>query len=371
MAGQPSLLDLLGARWALGSAVAATAWSGGCAGFALADGTVALAPVPWPGAPALRGREGGGVELVPGRGLPPPLARTSVSRGPCRALAGGPDGFLAGCSDGRLRRLLPDGAASRVARFDAPVDAAVTTGATPTGWACVAGGRVHGEPTPGGGSLAGAVGLAWHRVGGLAVAHAGGVTLCRGEHVEHLPGDAPGAPALAFSPDGRWLVAGPALWRLSPHPPVGTPVALPGLSEPPAASSFSADNSLLASAGPGGVHVWRLGDEGPPTPVAWGAGGRDAVALAFHPRRPLLAAAFANGAVLLGPPGGHDVLLLRSATGESATGAGAACALAFEAAGAWLALGGADGECALLALPDLLFRAGEARPAANTMGEAP
>ena len=87
------------------------------------------------------------------------------------------------------------------------------------------------------------------------------------------------------------------------------------------------------------------------------------VALAFHPRRPLLAAAYANGAVLFGPPGKHDVLLLRGAGG-----AGAVRTLAFEATGAWLALGDADGECALVRLPDLLFRAGEARPAANTTG---
>lgn len=347
MSVQPPLADLLGAQWALGSGVGAVAWSGECAGFALADGTVALAPVPWPGAPSLRRHAEGGVEVVPARGSPPPLARASVSRGPCLALAGVADGFLTGGADGRLRRLALDGTAEKVAQLGAAVEA--VAGAD-RGWACIAGGQVHEGPAGSARDLPGASGLAWHGTAGLAVSHAGGVALCRGEQVEQLPGEAPGTAVLAISPDGRWL-AGPALWRLSPP----ARVAVPGAPEPPAAAAFSADGSLLALAGPDGVRLWHLADEAAPALGAWHGGSRAATALAFHPRRPLLAVAYANGVVMLGPANGRDVLLLRGA-------ADTVSALAFDRSGAWLAIGTAEGACEIIALPDLLFRAGEAQP---------
>ena len=356
MSLQPPLGDLLGARWTLGSAVTAVAWSGECAAFALADGAVALAPVPWAGAPSLRRREEGGVEVVPARGPPPPLTRALVSRGPCLALAGAADGFLTGGADGRLRRLALDGTAEKLAKFDAAVDAVVAAG---PGWACIAGGRVHEGPAARERDLPHATGLAWHGAAGLAVSHASGVALCRGEQVEQLPGEAPGTAVIAVSPDGRWL-AGPALWRLSTS---STRVALPGAPEPAAAAAFSSDGSVLALAGPDGVRLWHLAEASAPKPGAWQGGGKAATALAFHSRRPLLAAAYANGVVALGPETGRDMLLLRSA-GEGIS------ALAFEASGAWLAIGTADGACEIIALPDLLFRGGEAEPATHHEGTA-
>lgn len=104
---RPPPLDVLGARWALG-------------------GARALA---------------GGAEVVPARGPPSPLSRTSVSRGPCRALVGAAGGFLTDGSDGRLRRLGLNGSAERAAKFGAAVDAVAAAG---DGWACIAGGRAHG-----------------------------------------------------------------------------------------------------------------------------------------------------------------------------------------------------------------------------------
>jgi WD40 domain-containing protein len=268
---------------------------------------------------------------------------------------------------GRLRRLAPDGRAAKVANLNASVAALAATGGA--GWACVAGGRVHGDlsPPPGVGDLAGATGLAWHPAAGLAVAHPGGVALCRGPAiVEPLPGEAPAVAAVAFSPDGCWLAGGPALWRLSPPAPPA-PVALPAPPRPPVAIAFSAGGDLLALAGPEGVRLWRLAADG--ASAVTGARhprGQAATALAFHPRRPLLAAGYANGAVLLGPPDGDGAVLLRAASGMGGVGA-----LAFAADGAWLAIGSAEGECALVALPDLLFRPGGARPAAGTVGGAP
>ncbi len=362
---QPPLADLLGVRWALGSPVTAVAWSGHCAGFALADGTVALAPVPWAGAPSLRPRKEGGVEVVPARGPPPPLTRASVSRGPCLAVAGAADGFLTGGADGRVRRLALDGTAEKVAQLGAGVDAVVAAG---PGWACISDGRVYEGPVTRERDLPRAAGLAWNGASGLAVSHAGGVALCRGEQVERLPAEAPGTAVIAFSPDGRWL-ASRALWRLRPAgapervAPAGAPerVELPDAPEPPAAVAFSTDGTLLALAGADGVRLWHLSDAAAPAPGAWQGGGRAATALAFHPRRPLLVAAYGNGAVVLGPASGRDMLLLRGA-------AEGISALAFDASGAWLAIGTADGGCEIIALPDLLFRGGEAQPATHNEG---
>ena len=353
MSVQPPLADLLGVRWALGSPVTAVAWSGACAAFALADGTVALAPVPWEGAPSLKGRDEGGVEVVPARGPPPPLTRASVSRGPCLALAGAADGFLTGGADGRVRHLALDGTAEKVAQLGAAVDAVAAAG---PGWACIADGQVHEGPAAFERDLPRAVGLAWHGTAGLAVSHAGGVALCRGEQVEQLPGEAPGTAVIAFSPDGRWL-AGSALWRLSSR----SLFALPGAPTASAAVAFSADSSLLALGGADGVRLWHLSDAAAPTPGAWQGGGRAATALAFHPQRPLLVAAYGNGAVAIGPASGRDMLLLRGA-------AEGISAMAFEASGAWLAIGTADGACEIIALPDLLFRSGEAQPATHGEG---
>ena len=351
MALQPPLMDLLGARWALGREVVAVAWTRDCAAFALADGTVALAPVPWEGAPTLRRRKDGGAELVPARdGSPPPLARASISRGPCRALVGTAEGFLTGGADGRLRRLAPDGTAEKLAKFPAAVEAVAVAG--DAGWACVAEGRVQGGPAAAR-DLRGVADLVSHQAVGLAVAHAGGVALCRADAVEQLPGGEPaGAPGgkMAFSPDGHWLVAGAVLWRLAPD---RERVALPEAPEAPAAAAFSADGGLLALAGPAGVRLWRLGETVAAVPGPWQRAERAATAIAFHPRRPLLAVAIENGAVVLGPAEDGGALLLRGAAEDQVT------ALAFEADGAWLATGTAGGECGLVALPDLLFRPAE------------
>jgi hypothetical protein len=351
MALQPPLMDVLGARWALGREAVAVAWTRGCAAFALADGTVALAPVPWEGAPSLRRRKDGGAELVPAReGGPPPLARASISRGPCRALVGTAEGFLTGGADGRLRRLAPDGTAEKLAKFPAPVEAAAVAG--DAGWACVAEGRVQGGPAAAR-DLRGVTDLASHQEAGLAVAHAGGVALCRAEIAEQLPGGVPaGMPGgrMAFSPDGRWLIAGAALWRLAPD---RERVALPDAPDTPMAAAFSGDGAFLALAGPSGIQLWRLGETAAAVPGPWQGAARAATAIAFHPRRPLLAVAIENGAVVLGPAEDGGALLLRGAAEDQVT------VLAFAADGAWLATGSAGGECGLVGLPDLLFRPAE------------
>src|ERR1700756_5878953 len=107
------LIELLGARWMGDAAVVAAVWDAGglCAGFALGDGTLALAAGTWEGGPRLKAREGGGVEFVQALAPPTPLARFSVHEGTCLGLAADPaGGFLSGADDGRLVHLNVDGA---------------------------------------------------------------------------------------------------------------------------------------------------------------------------------------------------------------------------------------------------------------------
>ncbi|MEA3123815.1 MAG: hypothetical protein QOD67_834, partial [Caballeronia sp.] len=112
MNAPPPLIEMLGARWVTEAPVVALAWdfAGLNAGFALGDGTVALAAGEWPGGPALKPRQSGGVEFVQAREPPAPVARFSVHDGTCLALAADPEGgFLSGGDDGRLVHLKPDG----------------------------------------------------------------------------------------------------------------------------------------------------------------------------------------------------------------------------------------------------------------------
>ena len=192
---------------------------------------MALGPAPWEGAPTVRQRDGR-TELVPARGEPRPLVRVAVSRGPCLALAAWGVGFLVGCSDGRLRRVDPDGTAEKVAKFAAPVQRVVSVR---NGWACLAGGRLEAgsgvdvpDALPGEASA-----LAWHPVGGLAVSLADGAAMCRGPDLRLLEGAGPSA-SLLFSPDGVWL-AGAALWRTEPP----GQAALPGHSGELRAAAFA------------------------------------------------------------------------------------------------------------------------------------
>jgi hypothetical protein len=72
--------------------------------------------------------------------------------------------------------------------------------------------------------------------------------------------------------------------------------------------------------------------------------------VAAHPSRPLIAAGYENGAVLLCHPDSADILFMRAAGGGEIT------ALTWSADGTTLALGTAGGEIGVVACPDLLFR---------------
>jgi hypothetical protein len=133
-------VELLGARWVAEASVIEVVWdtSGQWAGFALGDGTLALATGVWDGGPRLKLREGGSVEFQQAQAPPAPLARFSVHENTCLALATDPaGGFLSAGDDGRLVHLRLDGSSELIAHEDgAWIDRVAASPAGGRAYAC-------------------------------------------------------------------------------------------------------------------------------------------------------------------------------------------------------------------------------------------
>lgn len=363
MNAPPCLIELLGARWVTDAPVAALAWdsAGRHVGFALGDGTLAIAASEWAGGPQLKPREAGGVDFVQAREPPTPLARLAVHDGACLALAADPEGgFLSGGDDGRLVHSMPDGASELLADHNGEwIDVVATCAA---GRAYATGRRVHwlgAKPAslPISGS---ATALAFDAVGKqLAIAHHGGVTLWPVDsHIPRLLAWPGYHRSIVWSPDDRYVVSGMeenALhgWRL----PDGGDIEMGGYPMQPRSLSFSADGRFLVTSGGPRAVCWRFDPPGTDaSPRECGVAGKTPVAqVACHPGHPLVAAGYHNGAVLLCQPGASDVLFVRSADGSPVA------ALAWSPDGERLAIGTEGGEIAVVSLPDALFHFGSSK----------
>ena len=345
------LLDVLGARWRVGVAANAVAWDvgRGYAGFALGDGSLAVAPAGWEGGPMVRPRDGGGAELVPGTVPPPPVLRVGAHQGACLSVAADPDGgFLTGGADGLVAHVLADGEVRPIGRLGGPVGS-IATGRG--GWrVCASGRRVYrvgasGSTIEVGGEVKS---LAVHPSGDrLAIGHDGGVTLWSGGNnprVLAVPGVAGG---VAWTRDSAWLgcAAGGAVraWRQPDFAAV--PAELDG-----AVGWVAASGSGFAAGVAGRVILWQPGNG---DPAFCGVANQSAVTrVACHPSRTVIAAGYANGTVVLCQPNDRALLFVRAA------GEGAVSALGFAPGGGHLAIGTDGGEIAVLALPHVLFRDG-------------
>jgi WD40 repeat protein len=363
MNAPPPLIELLGARWVTEAPVVGVAWdvAGLNAGFALGDGTLALAVAEWRGGPGLKPRQGGGVEFVQAQEPAAPLARFSVHDGTCLALAADPEGgFLSGGDDGRLVHLNVDGASEVLVDADGEwIDLVATS---PVGRAYTIGRRVHWlGAKPASLALPGsATALAFNAAGEqLAIAHHGGVTLWPIDaHVPRLLAWPGYHRSVAWSPDGRYLVSGMeenALhgWRL----PDGGDIEMGGYLGQPRSLSFSADGRVLVTSGGPRVVCWRFDPPGgDDQPRECGIAGKTPVTqVACHPTHPLIAVGYHNGAVLLCQPGGSDVLFVKG-SGDSPVSA-----IAWSPDGSRLALGTEAGELGLVSLPEALFHFGSPR----------
>ncbi len=336
----------------MGAPVTASAWfeAEDAVAFGLADGTLALARTRWDGAATLRPRTGGGVELVQATAPPPPTIRIGVHAGPCLAIASTAGSVVSGGGDGRFARVTAGGEATTLATFPGErLDCVAGHGDVE---AVAIGPRVQlSGRTPARLELPGPVqAMAFDPAGRhLAVAFDAGVMI-RSDDTERVLPCAGRPSGLAWSPDGRYLAClqddALAVWQL----PDGVAVRVDPAG-PSSSLSFAPSGGFVATGGRTRITCWRLDDAAcRRTECGPGGDGVEIRKVACHPTRDLIAAGYENGAVLLIQPGSADVLFVRAA------GGGGVSTLAWSADGA-LAIGTEAGECGVVVLGELLFRA--------------
>lgn len=362
---QPALFDVLARSWQLDAPVSSIALdrAGKTAGFALADGRIALMPLEDPDSALKRMR----IEADSGRStirprekpVAAPILTDPLAEGAAFLVPSGVLGFVAGSRDGRLNRITPRGQVIALTRKTEPLSALASDGQGRLAIARDGQSSLHAEEgmerlfgllTPGS-----AHALAFAPDGqSLAVMTENAVFLWQPGHrsARHPLG---GKQALTFSQDGNWLAApeGEGFWllRLSD----GRAARLGRFRASPATVAFSGGANAVFASGAFRVAGWSLADP-PFDDEATGAlrTGRPGLVLvdrvAPHPARDLIAFGMADGAVSIAQAGRGDEMTLRHADGAAIT------ALVWSADGTHLAIGTAQGDAALVTLPPQLFK---------------
>ncbi|MGA0541500.1 WD40 repeat domain-containing protein [Neotabrizicola sp. VNH66] len=361
-----ALFDLLARSWTLEAPVASVTLdtAGKAAGFALADGRLALVPLDDPDSPMQRIR----LELDSGRStirqrekpVAPPVYTENLGGTAAMVAASGKIGFLAAAADGRVWRVTPRGQVIPLSREARPLSALATDG---RGLVALAQeGKVdlleeEGMTRRVGLLTAGAAtALAFAPDGqSLAVRLAEGVLLWPpGQEAVLLP--FPGSGPVAFSAGGGWLAASDGdqgLWLYRRAD--GSFGQIGNFRAPPLSMTFGAGDATLFAGGAFRLAGWSL-DTPPLDGGQSGAlrSGRSGLVLvervAAHPDRDLVAFGTAEGAVALVRPGLPDEMLLCPGDGAAIT------ALHWSACGLHLAIGTAAGGAALVTLPPRLFK---------------
>jgi hypothetical protein len=347
----PPLHDLLGVSFEFNTKITALAWDRAFACFGLGDGSVAILRASWEGAPQLRPRSGGGIEIAAGTAPPPPPAIFPLHKNEVLAMAADPlGGVITGAADGKFRRLA-DGEISTLDEKPRRNIRAVAAGRG--GRRAFAAGRSVEILGPDAKRLtmpAPVTSIAYDPSGlHLAVGYAGGVSMaaCGIRRNAHFDGG--NFSALAWDKDGARLAAADADGRLVLRNRAADEwEVVDGVAGTPTAIMFAADGMLIVA---GNDFVQAIGAPGA---AHIGRARHGAAPIACHPRLGIVACTGRDGAILLCRPGTADVMTIRD------PGAAPVC-LAFAPDGSALAFAAEDGEAGTVLLPDLLFRIGETR----------
>ncbi|MBC7734334.1 MAG: WD40 repeat domain-containing protein, partial [Bacteriovorax sp.] len=252
---------MLGASWDFGAPVVALAWDGvgDTVAFALGDGHLAVTRALWPKGPRVEPRPEGGVGMVAAEEAAPRPVRVACHPGTCLSLVSdGPGSFLTGGDDGRVVQVPRVGAPTVLEHLGHAGGAWIDALACGRGHARVyaSGRRVQRVST---GTVAGdgidlpapATAMAFSPDGRcLAIAHSGGATLWSDDGSVRLLSWPGYHRAIAWSPDGRYVVCGMqenALhgWRVSD----GGDIEMGGYLGQPLSLSFAHDGRYLATSG--------------------------------------------------------------------------------------------------------------------------
>lgn len=370
-----SLFGLLGRSWELEAAVVDVVFdnSQGAVAFPLADGSVAIARIKDAEAAAKRIRisaEDGRSSILPRSKPLPPIARLAVQDNtPAAITAYGKHGFVLGDASGALFSVTPGGERTPFAgsALDGPIariDHATETGRV----AATTGGNQVALISPGDteplmldhDSVACA--LRFSPNGDtLAIASETALTLWAIGDGATKTSDIPinGKPiAMAWNPDQSRLAIGFESGGVGVFRPGDDHlIALPDYPSPVGALAWSPTGDILATSGAFRIIAWPMDDikmnGASPAPASLETGKPSLVvvgAIAAHPARPLVAAGYENGMVIITELGKRDELIIKT------EGQGAISGIAWSRNGDYLALGSDRGLAAIVELPAQLFK---------------
>ena len=360
------LFALLARHWQFAPGVEASAFdaSGRSAAFALADGTLALAPMEDEESANSRWRvsiENGRATISPRRRPVPEPTIVPIDVAPIRVAPFAGRGFLAGGASGRLVAVAPDGTTRALVELDSgPVDAIRPA----SGHAAfvAAGGVVTRYDAHG--STARAVGRYEDPLRAMApspdarrvaLGFDGRIAIepTEDDGPERLAFDLGPAQALEWSADGRVLAAGLARGGIALIDlETRRVLRLPDYPAAVGRLDWADDSRLLATSGAYRAIVWSLreGDSKPRT-IETGRAAFVAVTVArLHPHRPLLALGYENGTIVITRVGDREELVVRDPS------PGAIGDLHWSPDGEHLAFHTLRGSAGILDLPSHMFK---------------
>ncbi len=362
------LFDAIARSWRLPSAAARACVSadGRTVALARADGALSLLPLedPEPAESRLHiSADDGRATIRMRRHAPAPLIGTApLSAAPLSLAARGDGGFLAGCRDGSLLAVAADGSATPLATTLAGAVAALARAPSGRMTACAAGTDLfflpdEGKMTQGVAGMPSEItALAFSPDGRhLAVGVEGRVAMLSLAEDSVRMILLPGTPrAVKWHPGGSWLAcglgaAGMALIDLNR----GTSTIFSEFPTPVLSLDWSAPAGAILAAGAFRIAAWSMAD--PPfrssregALVTGRPGLVPVLAVAAHPTKPLAAAGYVNGQIVVAPLGQAEELPVKPVGGSITT-------LDWAPGGQLIACS-ADGDAAIMTFPQRLFK---------------